>query len=73
MELTNEQISEFASRHGVKKIAVENFLGTISGNRGNDEGNLRADALLYKWNSATVKAIRAGINLAYSSKSKVSQ
>ena len=47
----------------VKQIAVENFLGSLEGmNRLEAQANLDMDARLYRWNAATVKAIRAGIN-----------
>lgn len=63
-ELTKEEIEKLATRPNVRKIAVENFLMSM----GNDERtamlNLSYDAGLYKWNVATVKAIRDGIQLA---------
>ncbi len=66
-QLTNSEIDKFAARTGVKKIAVENFLDTLyepAELRGN-MANLYADAASYKWNVATVTAIREGINKAY--------
>ena len=66
-DLTSEEIEKFATRKGVRRIAVENFLGSLGNadNKGDEMRNLYADAASYKWNSATVSAIRAGINLAY--------
>lgn len=66
-ELSDTEIESLANRKGVKKIAVENFLGSL-GNAGGIQAelaNLRSDAQSYKWNSATVKAIEAGIKKAY--------
>jgi len=65
-DLTAVEIQKFAARTGVRKIAVENFLGTI-GRGDNSHGcrcNLYADAAAYRWNAATVAAILAGIKLA---------
>lgn len=62
--LTSEEITKLASRVGVKKIAVENFLMSMGENHSDARSNLSVDARSYKWNSATVKAIRAGIALA---------
>lgn len=62
--LTDEQIEELANREGVRKIAVENFLTSLGGlTKGEALANLKMDAKLYKWNSATQKAIRDGIKL----------
>ena len=63
-KLTNEEIESLASRKGVKRIAVENFLATMGTNRTNAAINLGMDAKSYKWNLATVRAIRKGIDLA---------
>lgn len=65
-ELTNEEIERFASRKGVRRIAVENFLMSM----GTElrpwqvRANANMDARLYRWNYATVKAINDGIDLA---------
>lgn len=64
--LTDTEIAKFAARKGVRKIAVENFLGTLDlsiGARGNLR-NMWQDARDYSWNSATQAAITAGIKLA---------
>lgn len=58
-------IKKLASGKGVKASAVENFLSTISGSERIDQANLSADAVSYKWNAATVEAIKAGLKLAY--------
>ena len=62
--LTSEEIEKFASRKGVKKIAVENFLATMGSNPMEAHMNMGADAKSYGWNAATQNAIRAGIELA---------
>ena len=65
--LSTREIEEFASRHGVHKEDVEEFLGTV-GEAGTEEGtllNLYYDARLYNWNISTVWAIEAGIKSAY--------
>lgn len=65
--LTPDEIEKLASRRGVRRIAVENFLGTLPleiGYEGNMT-NLYQDAAAYRWNSATVDAIAKGIRMAY--------
>ena len=62
--LTAEQITKLASGAGVRRIAVENFLGTLGSLTAYEAmQNLYLDAGLYKWNAATVAAIRKGIKL----------
>ena len=64
--LNATEIEKFASKTGVRRIAVENFLGTLDtiiGYSGN-ASNMYRDAKMYKWNSATQNAILAGIRLA---------
>ena len=66
-QLTSTEVAKFAARPGVRKVAVMNFLGTL-GEAGSTRGELRnlyADAQSYRWNVATIKAIEAGIKLAY--------
>ena len=65
--LTVSEIEKLASRSGVKRIAVENFLMTLhesSGEAGNLY-NLKSDARVYGWNARTVAAIKAGIKAAF--------
>lgn len=62
--LTAEEIKRLASRKGVKRIAVENFLSTMGDNAAIALYNLALDARLYKWNIQTIKAIEDGIKLA---------
>jgi hypothetical protein len=66
MALSSTDITKLASRKGVRKIAVENFLGTLGSEgpagRSGALQNLYSDAASYKWNSATVSAITSGIN-----------
>lgn len=60
--LTPEQIERLASREGVRRVAVENFLGSLDGSSAVDAfQNLRADARSYGWNEATRTAIADGI------------
>ena len=63
-ELTILEISKFANRKGVRKIAIENFLMTMGNNPLAASINMGYDADLYKWNNATIKAIKDGIQLA---------
>jgi hypothetical protein len=64
--ITAAQIQKLASRTGVRRIAVENFLGTL-GNEGAwaAKQNLCLDASFYNWNAATQTAISRGIDLYY--------
>ena len=66
-KLTAEEIEKLAMRKGVKKIAVENFLVTMTNNANERDAwmNLEMDARLYKWNVKTVRAIGDGIQLAF--------
>jgi len=68
--LNNKTIEKLANRKNAKKIAVENFLGTINSEmtEGDCYANLSLDTKLYEWNSATVNAIRRGINLLFKPK-----
>ena len=69
MRLTLEQIEKYASRKGVKRIAVVNFLSTIDTERDTPIGcmmNCHMDEALYNWNRATVMAIEAGIRDLFS-------
>lgn len=65
-KLTIPEIEKLASRKGVRRIAVENFLMSVTANPNAYIArlNLNYDARLYKWNSATVRAIRSGIKLS---------
>ena len=66
-DLTSAEIEKFASRKGVRRIAVENFLGSLgdAGSEANEIANAKHDAGLYGWKKPTVAAINAGIHLAY--------
>ena len=57
-----------AKSNEIRKIAVENFLMSLSGNQMADNLNLDMDAQSYGWNSATVNAIREGIRQHYAKK-----
>ena len=66
-----EEIEKLASGKSVRKIAVENFLMSLT-TEGEDAEwnaymNLDMDSRLYKWNSATQKAIKSGIKKTFSS------
>ena len=63
--LTLKEILRFAGRPGVKRMAVENFLGSLADMSSPlAMANLSLDARWYGWNKATVWAIRDGITLA---------
>lgn len=64
-KLTSAEIAELASKKGVKKIAVENFLSTMGDNLEQAMDNLFLDLSLYKWSHQTFKAIYQGIKLAH--------
>jgi hypothetical protein len=70
--LTPEKIQELANRKGVRRIAVENFLGTLGNEGGAREAkmNMYQDASGYKWNAATQLAILRGIDLYYARSKK---
>lgn len=61
--LTPERIETLAKEKGVKTIAVKNFLYSVGANPNKMCAllNLEADASSYRWNAATVNAIRQGI------------
>lgn len=63
-KLSLVEIKKFASRKGVRRIAVENFLMSMGSNYMNANLNLEIDVRLYKWNKRTIKAINDGISLA---------
>lgn len=67
--LTAGRIEVLASLPGVKRIAVENFLGTMGDvDHSTYEGimaNAQMDAMLYKWNKETVRAILRGITESF--------
>jgi hypothetical protein len=65
-KLTLEEIEILSSRAGFMKIAVENFLMTLTNNPSPEVAimNLISDARIYKWNNNTVQAIMDGIMLA---------
>jgi hypothetical protein len=62
-KLTVEEITGLASRTGVRKIAVENFLMTLTNNPSFIAAmeNLKQDTRIYKWNKETYSAILDGI------------
>lgn len=66
-KLTTDEIKGLASRNNVKRIAVENFLSTVTlnPNRSAAIGNAFADAKVYGWSRATLQAILTGIDLAF--------
>jgi len=64
--LDDKTIERLSTRKGVKTIAVQNFLGTL-GNMTIFEcyANCEQDTRDYRWNAATVKAIRDGISIHF--------
>lgn len=66
-KLSNEQLDLLVSRINVRSVAVENFLMSNPVNTSEDYldacTGLKMDARLYKWNAATVKAIRDGLDM----------
>jgi hypothetical protein len=63
-QLTSEEIEKLASRKGVRRIAVENFLSTMGSDSSAAYGNAEQDTRDYNWNAPTRNAIYAGISLA---------
>ena len=64
-KLTRDEIEKLASRPKVRRIAVENFLGSMPDiDPIYTAMNMHADARSYGWNTATVAAIMTGITLA---------
>lgn len=60
--ITQDRINALASREGVQKTAVENFLGTLEGlTQAEALANLELDAISYRWGTATSRAIQQGI------------
>jgi len=67
VKLTAKKIEELASRPGVDRTAVENFLfTTIDAGMTQAEAlaNLELDTKSYRWNTATGRAIQQGIMMA---------
>ena len=64
--LGSDEIESLAGRNDVRRIAVENFLMTVSNNDSLwiAEQNMMVDSRLYKWDLKTIKAISEGIRLA---------
>ena len=67
--LSRDDIEKLASGKTVKRIAVENFLGSLT-TEGEDAEwnaylNLDMDSRLYKWNIATRRAIKRGIKRTF--------
>ena len=65
--LTPAEIEKLASRKGVRRIAVENFLSTVDTEMrlGDHLRNLNADTRSYGWKAATRNAIEAGLVRMY--------
>lgn len=63
-QLSYAEVGRLSSRKGVKKVAVENFLLTISEFNDYRDAcmNLEYDSRLYNWNMGTVNAIQDGID-----------
>jgi len=65
-KLTVDEIEGLSNRSGVRKIAVQNFLMTLTNNPSKEAAilNLIQDTRIYKWNENTTNAILDGIILA---------
>lgn len=65
-KLTIQEINDLVNRPGVKSVAVENFLLTVTENKSIVAAllNLEKDRRLYRWNEETVNVIQEGILLA---------
>ncbi len=65
-KLTGAEIEQFSLRPDVKRIAVENFLLSVTNNNSiwYAFANLADDASAYNWNGLTILAIRDGIKLS---------
>src|SRR5271166_3580075 len=62
MKLALHRIQELASREGVSRIIVENFLSSMDDlNQAEALANLELDAKIYKWSTATGRAIQQGV------------
>lgn len=67
VKLTPKKIEELASRSGVNRVAVENFLWSAIDagfTQGEALANLELDTRSYRWNAATGRAIQQGIMMA---------
>jgi hypothetical protein len=64
-QLTAQQIERLASRPGVRRSAVEDFLNTVDANHDAVEArrSLQADARRHGWGAETRGAIEEGIEL----------
>jgi hypothetical protein len=62
-KLNPARIEELASREGVDRVAVENFLFTLFDDTTQEEAlaNLELDTRSYRWSTATGRAIQQGI------------
>lgn len=67
MAIPYKEIMKLALTPGAKSIAVENFLTSIDRTMPVffHLQNLAADARSYRWNAATVTAIKAGLKVIY--------
>ena len=65
--LNMREIVHLTAMPRVRRIAVENFLGTLDNTMPKEMHllNLRNDAASYRWNIATVSAIKKGIEMMY--------
>ena len=65
-KLNKNEIEDLAYRNGVRSIAVENFLISMTDKGGVElaRANLFLNTQMYRWNNKTVKAISDGIKLA---------
>lgn len=62
--LTEAELATLTANPKVRRIAVENFCGSMGGLTAAEAGmNLSADAASYKWNAPTRAAIERGIRM----------
>jgi hypothetical protein len=66
-----DELALLTAREGVRKIAVENFCGTLEGmTYGEAMANMEMDARLYNWRPTTKNAIKVGISWAMKATTK---
>jgi hypothetical protein len=64
--VTLNRIQELANQEGVRKVAIENFLGTLGDMTENEAmANLVQDAKVFRWNTLTIRVIQQGIRESF--------
>ena len=69
------EVKKFASRPGIRRVAVENFLDSMPLELGMaaNQLNCARDSVVYKLNCPTISALLDGIEEAYGGFSKLAQ